>query len=258
MAPSVTEVLFALDLGDRVVGVTRYCDFPEEAASKTQVGGYLDPSYEAIVALHPDLVVLIRDHEEVARRLETLGVASLLVDHHDVGGIIESVVTIAERCRVPDRGRQLAAEIRDGLEEVSQRVAGLDPPRVLVVVGRDAGHGAVGALWAAGPGSYFADVITMAGGTNACRSEIASYPELSREGLIHLDPDVIIDVLPELRRAGLAVETARADWQGLSELKAVKTGQVHVLDSDLMEIPGPRIAVAVEEIARVLHPEAFQ
>jgi len=256
MAPSVTEILFALDLGDRVVGVTRYCDFPAQARSRPRVGGYLDPNYEAIVRLQPDIVFLIQDHQDVASRLAALGVRSHLVDHHDVGGILASIETIADTCAVLPAGFLLVGRIEDALGAVRTRVHGRKPPRAVVVVGREAGGGRVGTLWVAGPGSFYNDVLTMAGGLNACGPSAVAYPELSREGLAHLDPDVILDIVPGVERSGLEPAAVRAEWDGLGELRAVRNDTVHVLGAEVLEIPGPRIAETVEAVARVLHPDA--
>jgi iron complex transport system substrate-binding protein len=135
------------------------------------------------------------------------------------------------------------------------RVADLPQPRVLVVVGREPGSGEVSSVWAAGPSTFYNDVIELAGGHNVCRRRIPAYPELSREGLIHLDPDVIVDLVPELDRRAVSATAARADWNGLGELRAVQAGRVHVLDHEFVEIPGPRIADTVVAMARLLHPE---
>ena len=111
MAPSITQLLFALDLGDRVVGVTRYCHHPAEAKTKPKVGGYLDPNFEAIVSLEPDLVLVIPSSHENRLRLESLGIRVLEVDQHDVGAVLRSVSTVAEACGVPDRGEALRGEL---------------------------------------------------------------------------------------------------------------------------------------------------
>ncbi len=253
LAPSVTEVLFALGVGDRVVGVTRYCDHPPEAATRPQVGGYLDPSYEAIVALRPDLVLLIQDQADTERRLGQLGLATLRVDHHDVAGILASVERIAAACDVVERGVVLRRTLEARLAAVAATVPPGPPPRVLVVVGRAAGGGSVSSVWAAGPGAFYEDVLRLAGAANACATGGVPYPELSREGLGSLDPDVIVDVQPRLAEQGLDAAAAVADWQGLVEVRAVREGRVVVLGDDFMEIPGPRVVDAVEAVAAAVH-----
>lgn len=252
MAPSLTETLLALGLEDRVVGVTRYC--PEVVGAVT-VGGYFDPSYEAILALDPDLVVVMQSHDELHRRLGDLGLDTLRVDQHDVDGILASVETIATRCGVEQRGRELAGGLRQALGEVAAAVDGLHRPRVLVVVGREPGGGRVGALWAAAGDTFYDDVIGLAGGVNAISTSVIRYPELSREGLIAVDPDIILDVIADGGARGVSLEAAASDWSDLHDLRAVKDSRVHVLMQDFVVIPGPRIIDTVRAFAGHLHPE---
>ncbi len=258
LAPSVTEVLFALGLGGRVVGVTSFCRYPPEAARLPQVGGYLDLNLEAIVALGPDLVILIQDHDAAQARLEALGVPTLQVDQGDLDGILRSIEEIAARCGVAERGGELVAGIRGRLEAVEQRVAGLPRPRTLAVVGREAGSGSLATVWVAGTETFYDDVIALAGGVNAAAPSPVAYPEVSREGLLHIDPDVILDLLADLDDRGVAAAAAAADWQELSALRAVRTGRVHLLEHELTVVPGPRVAALVEQVAQALHPEAFR
>lgn len=252
MAPSLTETLLALGLEDRVVGVTRYCPGVDGAAV---VGGYFDPSYEAIVSLEPDLVIVMQSHDELHRRLEDLGLDTLRVDQHDVDGILASIRDIAARCAVEGRGLDLVDRIRSALAGVAAAVDGLDRPRVLVVVGREPGSGRVGTSWAAANDTFYDDVIRLAGGVNAVSSTSIRYPEFSREGLIAVDADVILDVVADGGARGVSVEKAAADWLELGDLRAVRDGRVHVLMDDFVVIPGPRIINTVRTFAEHLHPE---
>jgi iron complex transport system substrate-binding protein len=258
LAPSVTEVLFALGLGDRVVGVTRFCRYPPEAERIPDVGGYLDLNFEAIVALAPDLVVAIQDHDAARTRLEDLGVPVLQVDQESLAGILDSISAIADACGVPDRGRRLADEIRGRMAAVERRVHGRQRPRVLAVVGREVGHGSLSNVWVAGRTTFYDELIELAGGTNVAPASAVVYPEISREGLYHLDPDVILDLLADLDERGVDPAEAMADWGDLPMLAAVRSHRVHEIVHELAVVPGPRIGQLVEEIARALHPEAFR
>ncbi len=252
MAPSLTETLLALDLGDRVVGVTRYCP---KVAGAVNVGGYFDPSYETILSLDPDLVIVMQSHDELHRRLGDLGLDTLRVDQHDVEGILVSVEAIATRCGVERRGRDLVLGLRQALDKVAMAVAGLPRPRVLVVVGREPGGGRIGTLWAAADDTFYDDVIGLSGGLNAISSSVIRYPELSREGLIAVDPDVILDVVADGGVRGVSVDAAAADWLELEDLRAVQDHRVHVLMQDFVVVPGPRIVDTVRAFAERLHPE---
>lgn len=255
LAPSVTETLFALGVGERVVGVTRYCDFPAEAAGRTIIGGYLDLNFEAVVGLEPDLVIGIRDSADAIERLTRLGLATLEVDQHNVAGILHSIATIGEVCAVGDRAVVLADEVQGRIDEVRRRTAGGQRPRALVVVDRAAGTGTITAVWAAGPSSFYDELLELAGGDNAIEIDFVVYPEVSAEGLLTIDPDVILEVTAELDNRGLDRQTLRVDWDNLSTLRAVRSGRVYILDQEYMVIPGPRVARIVEQFARALHPD---
>ncbi len=251
MAPSLTETLLALRLGDRVIGVTRYCPPVPGAVS---VGGHLDPSVEGIVALDPDLVLLMQSHDQLRVRLDGLGLTTFQVDQHDIAAILDSITAIAERCGVGDRGRRLTARLSSELDAVAVSVAGRPRPRVLAVVGREAGTGRITSVWAAGPDTFFDDVLMIAGGVNAVGNSSIRYPELSREGLLAVDPDVILDIVADGGDRGLDATTIAADWRGLEDLRAVRDGRIHVITDSRVVIPGPSIVDTVRIVAGLLHP----
>lgn len=255
LAPSLTETLFALGLGERVVGVTRYCAHPPEVRRLPQVGGHLDPSYEAIVALAPDLAVLIPSSEASGRLLSDLGVPVLEVDQHDVAAVLASVSVLAEACGVPERGIELRTAMEARLAAVAAAVAGRPRPRAVVVVSHEIGAGVVRSVWAAGPDTFYDGVLELAGGSNAVEGGVVQYPELSREGLAALDPEVVIDVVAGVEARGLDLDAIRAGWRALAELRAVREGRVRVLVGEMMVVPGPRLPEMVAAVARALHPE---
>ena len=255
LAPSLTETLFALGLGDRVVGVTRYCAHPSEVEDIPKIGGHLDPNFEAIVSLEPDLVVAIPSSRENRLRLEALDIRVLEVDQSDVEAVLESVNSVADACGVSERGSALRAELEGKLARVASAVAGASRPRTVVVVGHQVGEGAVRSVWAAGPDTFYEGVVQIAGGRNAVDGGIARYPELSREGLAALDPDVLLDVIAGLEERKLDPDEVRERWMQLSELRAAREDRVYVLAGDQMVVPGPRLPEMVEAVARALHPE---
>jgi iron complex transport system substrate-binding protein len=255
LAPSLTETLFALGLGDRVVGVTRFCAHPPEVLGLPRVGGHLDPNFEAIVSLEPDLVVVIPSSRESGSILESLGIRVLEVDQHDVGAVLESVSSIATMCGVSDRGTVLREELERRLARVRAVVADAPRPRAVVVVGHQTGGESVRTVWAAGRDTFYDGVVQIAGGVNAIEGGLARYPELSREGLASLDADVVLDVIAGLEVRNLDPDEVRAGWMRLSELRAVREHRVNVLAGDHMVVPGPRLPEMVEAVARALHPE---
>jgi iron complex transport system substrate-binding protein len=245
LAPSVTEVLFEAGLGPRVVGVTSYCRFPREVLAIPRVGGYLTPSFEALVALRPDLAVVLPEHVDIEPRLAALRIPILRVDHRSLDGIVRSLVVLGERCDVQPRAERAAEALRQHLARVQQIRRGGPRPRVLVCFGRSEDFRR---LYAAAPGTVHDDLITWAGGVNALTSRAVSYPSLSVEGLMRLDPDVIVEFAAGRPDAA----TLRRQWNGLDAIRAVKSGRVHVFTDDFLSVPGPRFVRFAETIARVL------
>jgi iron complex transport system substrate-binding protein len=242
LAPSVTEVLFEAGVGPRVVGVTSYCSFPREALVLPKVGGYLTPSYEALLALNPDLVVTLPEHADLEPRLTALGLPILRVDHRSLEGIVRSIEQVGERCGAADNARTAADALRHRLA-VLERMAASPRPRVLICFGRADDFRR---LTAAAPGTIHDDLITRAGGANVLTSSAIAYPVLSAEGVMRLDPDVII----EFSSAAVDASALRRQWDRLNALKAVTSQRVYVFTGPMLSVPGPRFVRFAETIAR--------
>ena len=259
LSPGLTETLFAVDAGDRVVGVTRYCSVPVWKTEVSEVGGYLDPNWEAIIALRPDLVLLMESQGDAEARAASLGLEALRVDQHDLASALESFEIVGRVCGNAEVGRRLRQQVESELREIRSRFEGRTKPSVLVVIGRDAGSGRVRSVWAAGAGTFLGDVIEFAGGENVlAENHVGAYPEVGREGLLRMDPDVILDVFPDLSERGLSAAVAVEDWRDFRNLRAVRDGRVHLLAEPFLTTPGPRIAAVVEVVARALHQEKEQ
>lgn len=268
LAPSTTEALFALGLGDRVVGVSRFCDYPPEAASRPVVGGYVDLNYEAVLAARPDLVVGLTEHRVHQRNLDKLGIPTLLVDHQSLEGVWESLEILDDVCDADGRGRLLAEQIRRRLDQLKQQAANRDRPRVLLVLEREGSAHRVSACRVVGREDYFDRMIELAGGSNACGEPWIRYPMVSAEGLLAMAPEVIIDMSPAAMTDSALPNTADnaaiaggpfstdkrlAAWQSLPSLPAVQQGRVFALHADYAFRPGPRVIETIEAIASILH-----
>jgi iron complex transport system substrate-binding protein len=251
LAPSVTELLFELGLGDRVVGVTTYCVYPPEARTKPQIGGYYDPNYEALTAARPDLVVTVPEHVEVRKELDKLGLKSLTVDHSSIRGILASVRTIGDATGCPERAAALHQRLEDMIRKIGERNARRPRRRVLISVGRMAGDASMNRITVCGRAGYFEELIGLAGGVNAMEGEIP-FPALSAEGVLKTNPDVIIDLWPDLKEKGIDPESVRRQWASIPGLKA----RVHVVGENYVMIPGPRVVLLLEDLSRAIHPEA--
>lgn len=247
LSPSVTEVLFEAGVGSRVVGVTTYCRFPREVLALPKVGGYLTPSYEALVVLQPDLVVTLPEQADLEPRLMALGIPILRVDHRSLEGIIRSIEQVGERCAAAASANRAADALRETLAGV-RRIAAGPRPRILICFGRAEDFRR---LTAAAPGTVHDDLITQAGGVNVLTSRAVAYPTLSAEGVMHLDPDVIIEF-----SAGVTDAAAlRRQWNRLDSVRAVKNGRVYVFAGEFLSVPGPRFARFAETIARSIRGE---
>ena len=240
LAPSVTETLFALGLGDRVVAVGNYTFWPEEALKKPRVGGLVDPNLERIAALRPDLAILLPSERDVGDKLAPLGIATLIVKNESLADVEASFRTIAARCGVPEAGEKLAAEWHAALlpRPVSARAPGAAAPKVLMIVERAAGR--LGELYAAGPGTFLDELLVRLGGENAFADAPNLYPQASLEEIVARKPDLIFEL-----RSDEPDEAARralvADWQPLATVPAVRHGRIRVIAGNFTLIPGPRL-----------------
>jgi len=258
MAPSTTEILFELGLGSRVVGVTRYCDYPEAAKDITKVGGYVDPSYETIVALKPDLVALLTSHRDVERALAKLGIPTRMLPHETLSDIQEAIHTIGEVCGVPKSAATLLESFTCRSNAVQEAIQGSPKPRVLLCIGRDTGADQLSGIYIAGRNGFYDEIIALAGGVNAYRDVTVAYPQISVESIIRMNPDVIIELVDYLPPNGKTAEELTAQWRQLHTVTAVRKHRVHLITGMHALRPGPRYVFFLEELARLLHPERFR
>jgi iron complex transport system substrate-binding protein len=256
-APSITETLYALGLGDRVVGVTSFCHYPPEATKKPKIGNYLRPNVEVILALKPDVVIAEKSMLRRSIELPALELNVVEIDDSTISGIYASIRKIGQLAGVPKRAEKLCASIRDGLALIHNRTAGSPRRKALFVVGRTPGR--IEDLIAAGSSSYLNELITVAGGENVMEDAPVAYSKVSLEEVLARDPDVIIDMGEMSETLGVTKEQKRAVvelWNRYPFLTAVKQRRVFAVASDIFVVPGPRVVEAAKEIARMLHPEA--
>jgi iron complex transport system substrate-binding protein len=255
MSPSVTEILFALGLGDRVKGVTDFCDYPAEALEKNRIGGYFNPNYEAIVGLEPDLVILLEEHQEPRKYLGAFDVEILVVNHQHIDGILDSITAIGRVCNARDRAASLTEEIAQRIEAVKEKTRDLPRPKTMISVDRPLGTGAVKEVYVAGQEGFYDPMIQWAGGVNAYQGKAVKFPLLSPEGILSLNPDVIIDISAETETRDLDADVILADWNSIPHIEAVKQGRIYIFGENYAGIPGPRFVLILERIAKALHPE---
>lgn len=258
LAPSVTQILFELGLGERVVGVTSFCRFPAEARQLPKVGGVLDPDYEAILALRPELVIELIEHEQSLPGLAKLGLPRLVVCHQDVESSLESITTIGRACAAEPQAQRLRKGLEARLHQIQQLTASRPRPAVLLVVDRTWGAGRIEDVYVAGSDGHLNRALHLAGGRNVCASAHVPFPVVSAETILRLKPEVIVDLVFEEAAQRLGQQRIRRDWQQLDRLPAVGAGRVFVVADDRVKLPGPNVVRLVECLAGLLHPEVAE
>jgi len=251
LAPSNTEILFALGLGDKVVGVTDFCDYPEEAKAIEQVGTYFEPNIEIIFSLSPDLVLAITSLPEIIAKLEELGVPALILDPSDLEGILADIQLVGQATGAEREAEALVSELRERIAVVTEK-ADDAKERVRVFCEIDATDPSK--PWASGPGSFMDAMIHLSGGTNVAAGADSPWPQLSAEEIIAKDPEIII--LAD-SKYGVTAESVR-ERPGWDVITAVKEGAIYDIDDDLISRPGPRIVDGLETVAKIIHPELFK
>ncbi|HUS04699.1 MAG TPA: helical backbone metal receptor [Bryobacteraceae bacterium] len=257
-APSATEMIFALGLGERVVGVTTYCNYPPEARKITKVATYIKPDIERILVVRPDLVVIPKTPLHTRAPYDAVKLNVLEVKYDSIADIYHSISAIAAAGGVPERGKALSASIEKQLDAVKQSVKALKPTSVMFVVGRT--PNSLDGLVAVGKTSYLTEVIELAGGRNIFSDASNAYPKISREEILTRNPEVILDMGDMSETSGVTEQHKRsvvALWGQYAPLRAVQSGRVHAIASDIFVVPGPRVVELARQLARLLHPEAI-
>ena len=256
-APSITEILFALGLGDRVAGATTFCNYPEQAKRLPKIGTYIQPNLEVIVSLRPDLVIIENNPIRLREKLERLGLRVMELEHKSVSDIHGSIERIGQAAGVAARAEAVNLLIRTQLEEIRRRTAHLPKTRMLFLVGRT--PNALEGLIAVGSASYLNELIAIAGGENIFRGAVTAYPKVSLEEILARNPDVIVDMGEMARTAGVTDADKRRVvelWNRYPSIAAVRHARVFAVAADIYVVPGPRMVEAAREFGRMLHPEA--
>ncbi|HTV59963.1 MAG TPA: helical backbone metal receptor [Verrucomicrobiae bacterium] len=248
LAPSLTETIYALGLEDKLAGDTSYCDTPAAAKSKPHVGTPEAPNLEAIVALHPDLVLMAPINSyEAMNAIARLGIPVYGTEPRTVREMLSSTERIAELMGAAEHGKEMVAKLQGDLDALEVRLENLPPAHVLFVVWEDP-------LITIGQNTFIADALRWAGAETVIESD-EDYPRIGMEEVVRVQPDWIVlsqDHMKDEDTSAAELRT-RPVWK---DLRAVELGQVTTASDD-MERPSPEMVTAIEELARKLHPEAF-
>lgn len=250
MAPSVTEIVFALEQEQRLVGVTRFSDYPPAAEKLPKVGSYVHLDVERIMALQPDLCIGIKDGNPLAvvEQLQALNIAVFAVDPHDIETVIQSVDAIGGLLSARNKADTLIADMRARIARVRAKTSALErKPTVFFQIG-------VSPIVSVGNATFINELITLAGGVNAAAGT-APYPRFSVEQVIALAPDVM--VISSMARAAV-FEQVKADWEKWPAIPAVRNGAVFIAPTNLFDRPTPRLVEGLELLAGMIHPDLFK
>jgi iron complex transport system substrate-binding protein len=256
LVPAVTEMLYAIGAGERIVAVSSYDNFPPDVKALPKVGALLDPNVERILSLKPDLVVVYGSQDDLKTQLGRAGIGVFDYRHAGLADVTTTIRSLGERTGDAAKARDVADRIEQGLGAVRARVNGRPRPRTLLVFGRE--RLALRGLYASGGIGFLNDMLDAAGGTNVFADVKLQAVQASSEQIIARRPEVIL----EIRAANSAFPTGERSaelkvWQSLAAVPAVRTGRVHFLFDDRIVIPGPRVVEGTEALARTLHPDAF-
>ncbi len=242
LAPSITETLYVLGLGDRVVGVGDYSSWPPEFADKPKVGGLFDVSLEGIMSLEPDLAILLRSEDKLRGQLERLGIEVLTVESETIADIFETTRRIGERCGVSEAAEEFLREFEVDL--MPKRVGGA--PRVVITMGRRPRN--LSDILVAGPGTYLHELLVRLGAFNAFADSPISYPQVGLEEILGRRPDAIVELQPSPG----SIAWLKQDWAAFPEQQLAGPGCVQVVAGDHVLVPGPRLPRLYWELRRAL------
>jgi len=252
MAPNLTEILFAVGIGQKVVAVSNDSDYPPEAGGRNKVGSFWQPNIEAVIAAKPDLVITLGfgQQRNLAHRLNRIGYNTLTVNMEKVGDLFDAIGKIGEATGAELQAGTLVADIKNRLNNLSTLVGAKDRVRVLYVVQREP-------LRAAGRDTFINEIIELAGGENAIGPTVYKYPPVGAEQVIACRPEVIIE--PVMGQEDLVGQQTKAIqyWSKFENLPAVRNRRIYVINGDAVSRLGPRLYEGTETIARCLRPELF-
>lgn len=252
-APSVTETLFALGLGDRVVGVSTYCHYPTQVSKLPRVGTYITPNIETIARLRPDLVILQKLPNSSASKLTDLGLPVIEVDSGNLQQNLDNILAIGKATQSTAAAARLVGNIRQQLDALRQSAAKRKPRSVVFIVGRTPGK--LEGLVVVGAGSYLSELLTAAGGANIFADSSRGYLKTSLEVIVRRNPDVIIDMGDMAETTGVTDQHKQAVvqlWSSQPTLKAIASRTIFAVASDIFVVPGPRMLDAAQAFAKLL------
>jgi iron complex transport system substrate-binding protein len=248
LAPNLTEIVYAVGAGNRLVGNTTYCDYPAEAKQVEKIGDTLQPNIERIIALRPQLILVstASQLESFTRQLDEQGIAVYVTDPRSLEDVFRSIRTLGELLGEAERGEKLSDDLRGRASAVEEAVKSSKPVRVFYQV-------SAAPLYTIGRDAFLTDLIRRAGGQSVTAETPGAFPRFSDEAALASQPEAIVMSVDSSMDENNARPAA-----SLEKSAAVKSGRVYRINGDLLSRPGPRLVEGLEQMARALHPEAFK
>ena len=254
--PAATEMIFAMGAGSRLIAIGSYDRYPPEAMALPRVGGLLDPNVERILSLKPDLVIVYETQTELEQQLAHASIPIFRYTQRDLAGIPDTMRAIGERLGARAAADAGASAIERQIASIKARVAGQRRPKTLLVFGRE--PGSLRRVEASGGYGFLHDLLEIAGGADLLGDMNRESVQMSTEMILTRAPEVIVELSYGAPLPAARLESERQVWNALPSVPAVKNNRVYQLFGDEFVVPGPRIVVAAERLARILHPEVFK
>lgn len=254
IAPNSAEIICELGACAHIVGVSKFCTYPAELASRPKVGGLYDPDLERISALRPDLLVLRGKNDSLEELCRRSNIAVYDDQADSLAGIEKSIQDLGELLERPQRAAEVIVEFRARIEAIRSRTAGRPRPRVFVTLSRQPDR--LANILTTGQGTFLAEMIDLAGGENVFAHLEMKYPEVSPESVLAQQPDVIIELMPEIPLSTERQQQLRDQWRQLGPTPAAASNRIFFLTDAHCLIPSPRYHEVVARVSRLLHPQA--
>ena len=254
-SPAITEILFAIGAGDRVVGVTDYCNYPKNACLLPSIGGPLNPNTEKWIALKPDLIILQDDSVVLNKHAKVFKIPTLEVSVNNLENILRSIQVIADAMQTPKAGKQLVDKIKIQIDNYRTSLGKTKPRQVLMLLSdtndpsRD--------LYAVGRNTFLNELLSIAGGENILPDTMATYPKISKEFIIAKSPEIIIEIGPKSNLSSKDILGRKKEWGKYPTLRAVKNDRLYFIGANYILIPGPRLVNILDDLTRNIHPDLF-
>ncbi|MBN1552383.1 ABC transporter substrate-binding protein [bacterium] len=248
LAPNITEILFAIGAGDRIVAVSNFDVFPPSVDNLPKIGGYMNPDIESIIQLKPDIVITLEGRWDFAERLNQLGIECWTLKIETYEQILDAISVLGNKMDHEEKAGELVSSIRSEISELA--LSHGKKPRTIVVVGST--PGLLSNIYVAGKGSFINDLIEFTGGINVYADMNSAYVETSTEQIIARQPDIIIECLPGYNLDPDDIEARKQSWQKLGNFPAANHARIYILTDDFILIPGPRITVTAHYFADII------